>query len=770
MIDMLPTWRKGTFCLLLTLILSCPLLGQAATQNEYGRYHALVIGNNDYAHLPKLKTAINDATAVAKLFEGKYGFNVTLLLNANRSRILNSINKLRSELTAKDRLLIYYAGHGELDRESGTGYWLPVDAEPENDTNWIANESLSRHLRAMTAHHVLVVADSCYSGALVRAANVSPKSGEERDAWIQRMAKMRSRTAMVSGGLEPVADAGRGGHSVFANAFLNVLGDNDVILDGQALFQRVRSKVVLNADQTPQYSNIRQAAHEGGDFLFVPLGLARKARAKPVVSSADTGRMELTFWNSVKDSDEPAMFGAYLNKYPDGLFAELARLRLQRLKIQQIASLKPAIVLEPIEGTYVAVKNANVRNAPSANAGKVATLRKGSEIYVPGKVAGKNWLAVDQDGNHLGYVFSSLLQDREEFEAARIEEVKKQREAEAKKKEAAALRRRQAAERQAAIEAARIADAKRLREAEAKKKAAALRRRQAAERQAAIEATRIADAKRQREAEAKKKEAVALRRRQAAEKQAAIEATRIADARIKAEASAWDEVAGSDSIEQLRSFLARYARGANAHAATARIDHLLEAQKQQRQRQRQQRQQRQAEVQETAAWAAAAASGGTAAFRNYLRQFPQGANASRARVRLADLEASARKEAPKLAMLTPKSEAKTANPGRFDGNWTASISECGIDVFGEPISYDFELRVTSGKYHIKATAEQRFYGSVDSHELSGPIGVDGRISVALTFRTVFPDDPNLKITLTSGDGQPRISFNNCRLALTAKQN
>ncbi len=263
---------------------------------------------------------------------------------------------------------------------------------------------------------------------------------------------------------------------------------------------------------------------------------------------------------------------------------------------------------------------------------------------------------------------------------------------------------------------------------------------------------------------------MALRRRQAAEKQAAIEATRIADARIKAEASAWDEVAGSDSIEQLRSFLARYARGANAHAATARIDHLLEAQKQQRQRQRQQRQQRQAEVQETAAWAAAAASGGTAAFRNYLRQFPQGANASRARVRLADLEASARKEAPKLAMLTPKSEAKTANPGRFDGNWTASISECGIDVFGEPISYDFELRVTSGKYHIKATAEQRFYGSVDSHELSGPIGVDGRISVALTFRTVFPDDPNLKITLTSGDGQPRISFNNCRLALTAKQN
>jgi hypothetical protein len=27
--------------------------------------------------------------------------------------------------------------------------------------------------------------------------------------------------------------------------------------------------VVLNADQTPQYSDIRRAGHDGGDFLFV---------------------------------------------------------------------------------------------------------------------------------------------------------------------------------------------------------------------------------------------------------------------------------------------------------------------------------------------------------------------------------------------------------------------------------------------------------------------------------------------------------------------
>ena len=165
MIDMLAAWRKGTFCFLLTLTLSLPFLTQAAAQDVYGRYHALVIGNNDYAYLPKLETAISDAAATAELLRSKYGFEVTLLLNAKRETILEAVNRLRAELTNKDRLLIYYAGHGEYDRETDTGYWLPVDAKPEDDTKWIANDSLTRHLRAMTALHVMVVADSCVDPA-----------------------------------------------------------------------------------------------------------------------------------------------------------------------------------------------------------------------------------------------------------------------------------------------------------------------------------------------------------------------------------------------------------------------------------------------------------------------------------------------------------------------------------------------------------------------------------------------------------------------------
>ena len=57
----------------------------AAADVEFGRYHALVVGINDYKNLPRLETAVNDATAVADVLWQKYGFEVTLLLNPGRS-------------------------------------------------------------------------------------------------------------------------------------------------------------------------------------------------------------------------------------------------------------------------------------------------------------------------------------------------------------------------------------------------------------------------------------------------------------------------------------------------------------------------------------------------------------------------------------------------------------------------------------------------------------------------------------------------------------
>ena len=84
------------------------------------------------------------------------------------------------------------------------------------------------------------------------------------------MLTKRGRTALVSGGLEPVSDSGVGrDHSVFAEAFLSALRENNNVMDGQALFDAIKRPVVLNANQTPQYSDIKRAGHEGGEFMFV---------------------------------------------------------------------------------------------------------------------------------------------------------------------------------------------------------------------------------------------------------------------------------------------------------------------------------------------------------------------------------------------------------------------------------------------------------------------------------------------------------------------
>ena len=248
---------------------------------KFGEYHALVIGNSKYQFLPELKTAKNDALQVSKMLKENYGFKVTTLLDASRYDILSILNKMREELTEDQNLLVYYAGHGDLDRVNQRGNWLPVDAEPDSTANWISNIQITDVLNAMSARQIMLVVDSCYSGTLTRAGLARLDSGMSpatRGKWIEKMAEKRSRVVLTSGGVAPVLDGGGGGHSVFARAFLNALEANQGVLEGQKLFQAVSSEVANSSatadfEQVPQYAPIKYAGHESGDFFLVPTRL-----------------------------------------------------------------------------------------------------------------------------------------------------------------------------------------------------------------------------------------------------------------------------------------------------------------------------------------------------------------------------------------------------------------------------------------------------------------------------------------------------------------
>ena len=232
---------------------------------DFGSYHALVIGNNAYQTLPPLKTAVGDAQAVARALKATYGFKVKLLTDAGRNDIIDALDTYVETLTERDNLLIYYAGHGWLSEDAGRGYWLPVDAKKNRRSHWISNATVTDTLKSVQAKHVMVVADSCYSGTLTRGAGVALRTA---DYW-KRMVTKRTRVVLSSGGLEPVADSSGGGHSPFAQAFIDTLAANDAIIDGTQLFTKMRRPVMVAADQTPEYSDARNAGHEGGDFLFV---------------------------------------------------------------------------------------------------------------------------------------------------------------------------------------------------------------------------------------------------------------------------------------------------------------------------------------------------------------------------------------------------------------------------------------------------------------------------------------------------------------------
>lgn len=247
---------------------------------DFGTYKALVIGNDEYAYMPDLETATRDARDVAQVLEDRYDFQVTLLLNADRSRLVNALYNFTGQAASTDNLLVYYAGHGSLSGPGGSGAWLPVDAQPMEDTNWVhTTYDVTIALEESQARHILVVADSCYSSALgvnplaatVEADRVSQPSREEVLATLQRP----SRLILAAGELKPIPDSGGEGHSVFSGALIDVLDANERLLPVRLLYTEVAPRVReaserLGVLQQPQFGAIDGNLDVEQEFYFRP--------------------------------------------------------------------------------------------------------------------------------------------------------------------------------------------------------------------------------------------------------------------------------------------------------------------------------------------------------------------------------------------------------------------------------------------------------------------------------------------------------------------
>ncbi len=257
---------------------------------NFGRYYALVIGNNNYSNFDNLKTAVNDAESVASVLRSQYGFKTSVLKNASKRKMLSAFNTFVKRLGDNDNLLIYYAGHGQL---SGGGHWLPSNAAKSNRKSWIPNAQLTNFIDAMKAKHVLVVADSCYSGTLSQSSIPRPILNSKRNrAWFDAVSTTKVRVVMSSGGVKPVLDSGSGNHSVFANAFLGALQSGNSVMEGAGLYQALRQQVKTASSargnrQNPVYAPIKFAGHQAGDFIFLKGGRVATLDKQPDPSKDD---------------------------------------------------------------------------------------------------------------------------------------------------------------------------------------------------------------------------------------------------------------------------------------------------------------------------------------------------------------------------------------------------------------------------------------------------------------------------------------------------
>lgn len=238
-----------------------------------GKYYALIIGIDNYkgAWSP-LQNAVRDAQAIELLLKNKYKFDNFKTLydeQATRVNIMNALEWLVENTTENDNVLIYYSGHGEFKKELNKGFWVPADAQTASVSAYISNSDLQTFLGGIKSKHTLLVSDACFSGDIFRGNTVTIKMDSPEKYYAENY-NLRSRQAMTSGGMEPVMDGGKDGHSVFAYYFLQALRNNEAAyMDASQLFDKLKVPVTNNSDQKPLLLPVKNAGDEGGQFIFI---------------------------------------------------------------------------------------------------------------------------------------------------------------------------------------------------------------------------------------------------------------------------------------------------------------------------------------------------------------------------------------------------------------------------------------------------------------------------------------------------------------------
>jgi hypothetical protein len=330
-------------CGLALLMLSLAVLatGLPATAQAEKRV-ALVIGNAAYQNTTPLKSTTSDATDMSAALT-RLGFEVVDGNDLDKRGMERTMRAFTQKLARADVALFYFAGHAV--QSGGQNFLMPIDARlrSEGDIDF-ETLPLSLVLRQMEreAKTSIVLIDAARDNPLARG--LARAMGTRSSQIGQGLAEVRAGVGTLVGfSTQPgnIALEGVGRNSPYATALLKnmetpgkdvggllVAVRNDVLqaTAGRQVpweFTALTDEVFLRPAATPRPSGGGPAPPTGALPAPSPTGELPPDYDK---------EMEIAFWNAVKGSKSPAVLATYLDRFPRGTFAGLARVMIEQLK------------------------------------------------------------------------------------------------------------------------------------------------------------------------------------------------------------------------------------------------------------------------------------------------------------------------------------------------------------------------------------------------------------------------------------------------------
>jgi hypothetical protein len=334
-IDGLQTAR-ARLSLILVLIVSSLF---AASPAKAEKRLALVIGNSTYRNITQLDNPRNDAKLMADTLSG-IGFTLIggrAQIDLDKLSFDNAIQSFGNQLAGADVALFYYAGHGVQVR--GSNYMVPINANPTKeadvDFQMVDIALVLRQMEGSGTKLNLVILDACRNNPLASRGLRSTGGG---------LAQMSApEGTLISYATQPgnVAQDGDGGNSPYTQALAKTI--RRAGLDIFQTFNEVGLAVKRSTGghQQPWVSS----SPIDGKFYFVD---APATSSSPTATNTQSLDDAAQAWSATKDTKNPVILEAFVQRFGTSFYANLARARLEELKVEaakgspQIAAIAPA--------------------------------------------------------------------------------------------------------------------------------------------------------------------------------------------------------------------------------------------------------------------------------------------------------------------------------------------------------------------------------------------------------------------------------------------